>query len=56
MRVFSDMVAKDEPTKALWTDKEETAFQQLKQALGLYDCTRRNSFTMQFGETSGFTC
>jgi hypothetical protein len=45
--VLSDLVAKDKPNRVLWSDKEEIAFQKLKQAL--YDSTRRNLFTLQFG-------
>jgi hypothetical protein len=50
--ILSDLVDKDKPNRVLWSDKEEIAFQPLKQAL--YDCTRRNLFTLQFGKPVGF--
>jgi hypothetical protein len=31
--VLSDLVAKDKPNRVLWSDKEEIAFQKLKQAV-----------------------
>jgi hypothetical protein len=44
-------VARDKPNRVLWSDKEEIAFHKLKQAL--YDCTRRNLFTLHFGKPVG---
>jgi len=34
-----------------WTDVEEDAFNQLKQAL--YECTRRNLYTIRYSEPFG---
>ena len=50
-RVLSNLVAKDKPTKVVWTETEEHAFQQLKVAL--CDCTRRNLYTVQYGKPVG---
>lgn len=49
--VLSNLVAKDKPAKVVWTKVEDDAFQQLKQAL--CDCTRRNLYTIRYGEPFG---
>jgi len=48
---LSNLVAKDKPTKVEWTEVEEDAFHQLKQAL--YECMRRNLYTIRYGEPFG---
>ena len=49
--VLSNLVAKNKPVKVVWTDLEDRAFQQLKQAL--CECTRRNLYTIRYGEPFG---
>jgi len=48
---LSNLVAKDKPAKVERTELEEDAFHQLKQAL--YKCTRRNLYTIRYGEPFG---
>jgi len=47
----SNLVAKDKPAKVVWTELEEDAFHQFKQAL--YECTRHNLYTTRYGEPFG---
>jgi len=49
--VLSNLVTKDKPAKVVWTKVKDDAFQQLKQAL--CDCTRRNLYTIRYGEPFG---
>jgi hypothetical protein len=49
--ILSNLTAKDKPNRVVWTDLEDNAFQQLK--LALCECTRRNLFTIRYGEPLG---
>ena len=49
--VLSNLITNDKPARVVWTETEDIAFQQLKQAL--CDCTRRNLYTIRYGEPFG---
>ena len=51
-KVLTDLTQKDKPTKVIWTDVEESAFQELKRRL-CEECTRIQLHTVDFGKPFG---
>jgi hypothetical protein len=49
--ILSNLTSKNMPAKVVWTEVEDHAFQQLKQAL--CECTRHNLYTIRYGEPFG---
>ena len=51
---FTNLLAKNKPNNIMWTDVEEAAFQNLKDALR--NCVKANLCTVQWGKPFGIHC
>ena len=51
-KVLTDLTQKEKPTKVVWTEVEEKAFQELKRQL-CEECTRIQLYTVDYGKPFG---